>query len=49
VFVLTARTDQPQPAPEHSETPGEYAQFEDLAAKLIQVPKEELDEKRRKA
>jgi hypothetical protein len=38
---------QPATKPTAEGTPKEFKQFEDLASKLVQVPKTELDEKRR--
>jgi hypothetical protein len=39
------RTDD---KPEHDEQNAEFERFEDLTKKLLKVPKEEVDEKRKK-
>lgn len=41
--------DEPETQDSNGDTPDEFERFEDLARRLVQVPKSELDEKRKTA
>ncbi len=48
-FAATLAQDLAQARVERERTPAEFQNFESLMGKLVQVPKFELDEKRREA
>jgi hypothetical protein len=47
--TATAQPTDPPPSADTVGKPAEFARFEDLVGKLVQVPKSEVDEQRQKA
>jgi hypothetical protein len=49
-FKINGEDDRTSSSVAHVDEPaGEFSRFEDLASKLVQVPKDEIDEQREKA